>query len=116
MVDELERKVKMLEKQKQGLEGQLEGKESTRSGRHSDDSSFGKELQKLKLENSKLTQQLKEMKEVSLQFEAGGSNPESQDINKLKRQLKEQIVRANELEGQLVEAKMGWASLDMEAD
>ena len=77
--------MKTLEKQKEGLEGQLETRETTRSGQISDDSGLAKEVQKLKLENSKLSQQLQEMKEVSVQFEAGGSNPEGQDLNKMKR-------------------------------
>lgn len=31
-------------------------------------------------------------------------------------QLKDQIIRGNELEEQLIDAKMSWATLDMEND
>lgn len=34
----------------------------------------------------------------------------------LKLQLRDQIIRANDLESQLIEAKMQWANLDMEND
>ena len=34
----------------------------------------------------------------------------------LKLQLRDQIIRANDLESQLIEAKMHWANLDMEND
>ena len=37
-------------------------------------------------------------------------------MNGLKIQLKEQIMRANDLEEQYVDAKMNWAELDMEVD
>jgi len=38
------------------------------------------------------------------------------DLNSVKKQLKQQILRGNELEEQLVDAKMNWATLDMEND
>ena len=37
-------------------------------------------------------------------------------LNNMRAQLREQIIRGNELESQLVDAKMRWADLDMEND
>ena len=37
-------------------------------------------------------------------------------LNNMRTQLREQIIRGNELESQLVDAKMRWADLDMEND
>lgn len=44
------------------------------------------------------------------------SNESKQKIAKVKLQLRDQIIRANELESQLIEAKMHWAKLDMKND
>ena len=43
---------------------------------------------------------------------AGGD----ESTNSLKLQLKDQIIRANDLEEQYVDAKMNWAELDLEVD
>lgn len=48
-----------------------------------------------------------------------GGQPASdpkQQTTQLKLQLRDQIIRANDLESQLIEAKMHWANLDMEND
>ena len=69
--------------------------------------------QNLKLQILKLNQQLKEMKEIDEETDMNG---DQNDLNSLKIKLKQQTIRANELEDQLVEAKMSWATLDMEND
>ena len=38
----------------------------------------------------------------------------SKEVSKLQKQLKHQTIRADDLEAQLVSAKMQWANLDME--
>ena len=40
--------------------------------------------------------------------------PSSKEMTKLQKQLKHQTIRADDLEAQLVSAKMQWANLDME--
>jgi hypothetical protein len=46
----------------------------------------------------------------------GGTAGGDESTNSLKLQLKDQIIRANDLEEQYVDAKMNWAELDLEVD
>ena len=68
---------------------------------------------------AKHQQKIDELKQLNQRFDSphdqSGVDMPGQ-INNLNIQLKEQIIRANELEDQLIEAKMNWGSLDMEND
>ena len=80
------------------------------------DEEVSRENQGLRNEVTKLRQALKDMKEVSAQVETNSEDTEASQINTLKHQLKQQIIRCNDLETQLVDAKMNWAALDLESD
>ena len=82
-----------------------------------------------KIEIGKLKQQVKELKELNSDLNGAqsvatpaaqdgdeASNDPKQQTMQLKLQLRDQIIRANDLESQLIEAKMHWANLDMEND
>ena len=74
--------------------------------------------QNLKLQIQKLNQQLKEVKDLNSELDDDDNEEESdaQNINLIKVRLKQQTMRANELEDQLVDAKMNLANLDFEND
>ena len=61
----------------------------------------------------KLNTKLKEINQIE---EDTATIEDSKSLRNLKLQLKQQVLRGNELEDQLVEAKMSWATLDMEND
>ena len=66
----------------------------------------------------KLKSELKTLKDANQEVTdtTTQSSDSQQTITNLKQQLKAQILRGNEYEEQLVEAKMSWATLDMEVD
>ena len=107
--------IAMLEDQNHDLHLQLLSLQNCQNSeeRKSQEQSIFTQNQNLKLQILKLNQQLKEIKEIEADTDKDG---DQNDLNNLKIKLKQQTMRANELEDQLVEAKMSWATLDMEND
>ena len=77
---------------------------------------FRAENQKLSIQISQLKQELKEMAGLSEQIDQEAVLDPKQESQRLKNLLREQILRGNDLESQLVDIKIKWADLDLEND
>lgn len=77
---------------------------------------FRAENQKLSIQISQLKQELKEMAGLSEQIDQEAVIDPKQESQRLKNLLREQILRGNDLESQLVDIKIKWADLDLEND